>query len=284
MSESADTTYAVKLVIAYDGKSFRGYQKQPGQRTVQGVLGDALRALDPDASELRAASRTDAGVHARGQVVAFDTTRDLPEKGWRMELNKRLPDDVSVRAVARAAAKYDPRFDSTGKLYRYRLHVGVARDPLRDPHSWHVGPSHGRRDVLERDETVAAYLDVDAMREAAATLIGTHDFRAFRAADDVRPNTIRTLTRVDLVTPFGNEPDALAIDVEGSAFMKNMVRILVGTLFEVGRGKRAAASVCELLGATAKREDAGQTAPAHGLCLVRVDLGRAELCRQLESA
>lgn len=284
MSAPEDAVSAIRLVVAYDGRAFHGWQRQPGQRTVQGTLLDAIRKLDPRVDEVRGASRTDAGVHAAGQVASFDTWRELPEKGWRMELNKLLPDDLSVRGAFREAIGYDPRFDSLGKLYRYRVHVGVARDPLRDPHSWHLGPALARKDVAERGDDVASYLDLDAMRAAASALEGTHDFHAFRSADDERKNTVRTLHAVRVVTPYAEEPDAMAIEVHGTAFMKNMVRILTGTLVDVGRGRLASDVIGRMLSPEGTRADGGQTAPAHGLCLVRVELGRAALGRSPESA
>lgn len=270
------------MIVAYDGRSFHGWQKQRALRTVQGELTRAIRELDPDATEPRGASRTDAGVHARGQVVAFDAVRSLPPKGWRMQLNTRLPDDVSVRAIEPVAIGYDPRFDALGKHYRYRIHVGEARDPIRGPHSWHIGPQLGRAERAV-GHAVVDYLDLEAMRAAAAVLVGTHDFRAFRAADDVRLNTIRTIRTLRVDCPFGGDDDAIAIDVIGNAFMKNMVRILAGTLLEVGRGKRTIASVAELLAPGADRQDAGRTAPAHGLCLMSIELGRIALCGPRES-
>lgn len=279
MSETSEPTRTgVRMVVTYDGTAFHGFQKQPGIRTVQGVLTDAIRRLDPEASEARGASRTDTGVHARGQLVAFDAVRALPPKGWRMQLNASLPDDVSVRLVEACEAGYQPRFDSVGKLYRYRVHVGESRDPLRDRFSLHLGPTRARKREDARVESVDGYLDVEAMRRAAARLLGRHDFRAFRSADDARENTVRTLHDVRVVTPFGGEDDALALEFEGNAFMKNMVRILVGTLLEVGRGALSDEAIPSLLGSTARREDAGPTAPAHGLCLMRVDVGRGQRC------
>ncbi len=267
--------FGVRMVVAYDGSRFHGFQKQPDTRTVQGVLTDAVRRLDPSASETRGASRTDAGVHARGQVVAFDTSRALPPKGWRMQLNTSLPEDVSVREVVACEPGFEPRFDSVRKLYRYRVHVGESRDPLRDGQSMHLGPARARKDVMVRGERVEDYLDLDAMREAARRLEGRHDFRAYRSADDARENSVRTLHAVRIPPPSTDEPDALALDFEGDAFMKNMVRILVGTLLEVGRGAMRPEAIDGTLGALATRALTGPTAPAHGLCLMRVELGRA---------
>lgn len=282
--EHAGERFGLRMLAAYDGTEFHGFQKQPGLRTVAGVINDAIRRLDPLGSEVRCASRTDSGVHARGQVVAFDSARSLPPKGWRLLLNSALPDDVSVRAIEPCVVGFEPRFDSVGKLYRYLVHVGESRDPLRDRHSFHLGPSRAKKPLRNRAGSAVDYLDVEAMREAGQRLLGRHDFRAFRSADDVRENTVRTLRDVRVITPFGGQDDSLALEFEGDAFMKNMVRILVGTLLDVGRGAKAPASMARLLGPAARREDAGPTSPAHGLCLMRVDLGRSELCRPGDSA
>jgi tRNA pseudouridine38-40 synthase len=266
----------VLLVVAYDGTDFHGYQEQRGTRTVQGVLADALARLEGDHGKVRGTSRTDAGVHAMAHPIAFDTTRKMPPKGWLMQLNQRLPDDLAVRDAFECAPDYDPRFHASKKLYRYRVHAGVARDPLRARTSWLLGPSrtrkHGEGDV----SSIGYWLDVDAMRDAAARLVGTHDFAAFKAADDPRTNTVRTLSAVRILPGFADESDGLAIEVEGDAFMKNMVRILAGTLLDVGRGRFAPSHVDHLLSPSATRAECGPTAPAHGLVLVRVELRRGE--------
>lgn len=258
--------HAVLLELAYDGTAFSGWARQPGQRTVQGEVERAIAEMNGAPVDLRGTSRTDAGVHALAQKAAFDPARDIAPEGWRRGLSRLLPADVEVVDATRAPRGYSPRFDSVDKTYRYLLLVSEARDPLLRDRVWHLGQR-----MLGKGERT---LDVPAMREAASRLVGTHDFRAFRSADDEREHTERTICRLDVVEAFGGDPRVVAIEVCGTAFMKNMVRILTGTLVDVGRGVRAPESVAELLGPTGNRRDAGPTAPAAGLTLVEIRLGR----------
>ncbi len=261
---------SVLLTVAYDGTDFSGWARQPGQRTVQGTLEDAIASMNGAPVELRGASRTDAGVHAMGQVAAFDPAREIPIEGWLAGLNAALSasgaEDVVVREAKAVPSGYAPRFDSVEKLYRYLLCVDHVRDPLTRHRAWQVGRSLRGRELRP--------LDLAAMRLAAASLLGKHDFRAFRSADDKRDNATRTLRRLDVIEGYGGDARTVALEVVGDAFMKNMVRILTGTLVEVGTGARDAASVAALLGAQGERSAAGVTAPAHGLTLVWVALGR----------
>ncbi|MCC7538304.1 MAG: tRNA pseudouridine(38-40) synthase TruA, partial [Deltaproteobacteria bacterium] len=188
-----------------------------------------------------------------------DGTRNIPEHGFVAAMNARLSDDVAIRGAEIVRAGYDPRHDAIGKRYRYLVHVGRPRDPLLHGRAWHLD---------------GASIATEAMRDAALPLVGTHDFAAFRAADDERPSSTRTLTRIEIREGALDREDILALEFEGQAFMKHMVRILVGTLVEVGMGRRTASSVAALLSG-GRREDAGRTAPAHGLYLVHVELGRA---------
>lgn len=255
---------ALRLTIAYDGAAFSGWARQPDTRTVQGTVERAIEAMNGAPAELRGASRTDAGVHALGQVAAFDPTRAIEPRGWLRGLNASLPDDVAVVGAETCEPGYTPRFDTVDKTYRYLVLRGEVRHPLLRGRAWFLGPRHG-----------GTSLDLPAMRAAAERLCGTHDFRAFRSADDDRENTTRTLHAIDVHDGWGDEPRLVAIEVRGDAFMKNMVRILVGTLVEVGRGRRTPDEVTALLGPSARRDDAGTTAPAHGLTLVSMRLGRA---------
>lgn len=273
-ARSAGFDHGVRLIVSYDGTDFAGWQSQPGQRTVQGAIEDALRAMDVRHSRVRGCSRTDAGVHALGQVVGFGVERALPERAWTVGLNGHLPDDVVVRAASPCPPSYDPRFDAHRKLYRYLVSIGPTPDPLLRRTAWYVGPRLARRDRKPRRPIVDDYLDLDAMRDAARRLLGTHDFRAFRSLSDEREITIRTLFDVRVLPGFGGRDDLLAIEVEGDAFLKNMVRILAGTLVDVGRHHFAPEHVDALLGPDGHRTKGGPTAPAHGLCLVHVTLGR----------
>lgn len=269
----------VRLLVAYDGTDFVGWQRQPGQRSVQGTIEDAVSAITGTATTVRGASRTDAGVHARGQVVAFDTARSIPPVGWVRGLNGKLPKDIAVLDAAPCEVGYQPRFDARSKMYRYLLHAGPVRDPLLRHYAWHLGPRRARPARARQSTGWAVrledWLDLPAMEAAARALVGEHDFRAFRSSADERDNTVRTLTAVDLQRGFSGRDDLLAIEVRGTAFLHNMVRILAGTLVEVGRQKMTLEEVAALLSPGADRSDAGETAPAAGLYLVSIELGRS---------
>lgn len=260
--------YAVCLVVGYDGEDFAGFVRQPGQRTAQGELERVIEIMNGVPVLTRPAARTDSGVHAVGQRVAFDPAREIDEAGWIRGLNAKLPPDLVVLEASRHERGYNPRYDATGKTYRYLLQLRDQRDPLWRRRAWWLPKSRQLRE---------GGLDVAAMRAAAARLTGTHDFRIFRAADDERERTIRTMSSIDILEGWGGEPSLIAIEVSGNAFMKNMVRILVGTLADVGRGRLTPEKMDALLAPGAERRDAGMTAPAHGLTLVEVRVGRAAL-------
>jgi tRNA pseudouridine38-40 synthase len=251
-SESSEGLHGVLLEVAYDGTDFHGWASQKTARTVEETLRGAVVALDPRCTEVRGASRTDAGVHADAQAAAFDTDTTIPPRGWVLGLNQHLPDDVAVRVAHTVPAGFSPRFAARGKRYRYRLLVDDVRDPRWRTRAWRLPE-----------------LDVTAMAAEAAAVRGTHDFASFRSAADERPNTIRTLSRIDV------ERDAdsrlVSVVVEGDAFMHNMVRILVGTMADVGRGRLPPGAMAAALAARDRRT-AGTTAPAHGLVLERVHL------------
>jgi tRNA pseudouridine38-40 synthase len=274
--DELSTLHGVCLVVAYDGTEFHGWARQPGTRTVQGVLEDAVSAMSGQPTLTRGAGRTDRGVHAMGQVVGFDSARAIPPEGWLRGLNQKLPGDVVVRESRACAPGYNPRFDAVDKTYRYVFLIDRERDPLLRHRAWHL-PGRLLHPNLRDLDPPMARLDLEAMRQAAQHLHGTHDFRAFRAADDDRENSVRTIHALELTADFQNDPRLLAITVRGSAFMKNMVRILAGTLLEVGRGKLPSDRISNLLGPLAKRENAGQTAPPEGLTLLEVRLGRQDV-------
>jgi tRNA pseudouridine38-40 synthase len=242
----------VLLEVAYDGAAFHGWAAQKNARTVEDALRGAVLAMDPRASELRGASRTDAGVHAEGQAVAFDTSRDIPAQGWVLGLNQHLPEDVAVRKARGVVPGFAPRFSARTKRYRYRLLVDAVRDPHWSATAWRV-----------------MGIDLPAMTLEAVAARGTHDFAGFRGSADQRPSTVRTLTRVDVEREVDER--ILGVVVEGNAFLYNMVRILVGTMVDVARGRLPAGAIARAL-ETGRRSDAGTTAPAHGLVLEHVDL------------
>jgi tRNA pseudouridine38-40 synthase len=238
-----------KLTIEYDGTDFFGWQRQDGLRTVQGTLEDGVRELVGESVEVRGAGRTDAGVHAEGQVASFTLASRIPTHGLQRGLNSLLPPDVVVVDAAEVDPAFDARFSARGKVYRYRIWNHFTRSAKHHRAAWHFRP----------------VLDLEAMRAAAAALCGEHDFRGFRASDCDRRNTVRVIRRFS-ITRQGALVD---IEVEATAFLKNMVRILAGTLADVGRGKLDQATVQEVL-ATGDRTRGGVTAPPQGLTLVRV--------------
>jgi tRNA pseudouridine38-40 synthase len=242
----------IRLVVEYDGTDLCGWQRQDNGPTVQGHLEAALAKLLTHDATVTGASRTDAGVHATGQVASFWTERPIPLLGVRRGLNSLLPDAIAVTDAAEAPEDFHPRFSATGKHYRYLVLTRADRSPRLRDRAWHH----------------PAPLDRAAMRAAAAALIGEHDFAAFRAAGCTAIHTVRRIDQIDLGDHPGDS-QVLAIDVRGNAFLRNMVRIVVGTLIEVGTGKRPIGQVAEILAAR-DRTRAGITAPAGGLELVSV--------------
>ena len=246
----------IRLVVEYDGTSLCGWQRQASDPTVQGHLEAALAKLLQHDVAVTGASRTDAGVHARGQVASFRTDRAIPLQGVRRGLNSLLPDTIAVRDAREAPDEFHPRFSATGKHYRYTILIRPDRSPRWRDRAWHHPEA----------------LDVEAMRAGAARLLGEHDFAAFRAAGCSARTTIRRIDAIDLTTvPDPEDPTGvlLTVDVRGNAFLRMMVRIVVGTLTEVGAGRWTPAQVAEII-ASKDRTKAGKTAPAGGLELVEV--------------
>jgi len=268
--------HGVCLCVGYDGTAFHGWQAQPGLPTVQGMLERAIDAMGIEHSAVRGCSRTDAGVHALGQIASFAAEIEVPREGWVSGLNSRLPEDIVVHDAQPCFRRYNPRFHAAHKRYRYLVRCGQQRDPIIRGHAWHVGPKGMRRDVpsAQRGVGVEDYLDIDAMRLAASHFVGEHDFRAFRQSGDEREIVVREMFEVRVITPWLDRRDLVAFEIVGNAFMKNMVRIMAGTLVDVGRGRIEPAAIPGMLCEASERSDAGETAPAHGLTLVDIELAR----------
>jgi len=249
----------LKLTLAYDGTRFVGWQRQAEGESIQGLLEEALAKFEGAPVTVHGAGRTDAGVHAHGQVASAHVTFTHAPATLGRALNAILPDDIRVLDVAEAPPDFHARFSARSKSYRYQLRTGAVGDPFTRAFEWQLS---------ER-------LDVDRMRAAAASLVGTHDFAAFQSAGTDVTSSIRTIFRSEIRGPEGSAPllgprSVLVYEVTADGFLRHMVRAIVGTLVEIGRGWRPVASVTQLLdGGT--RADAGATAPPHGLFLVRVD-------------
>jgi tRNA pseudouridine38-40 synthase len=256
VNDATPAAHGVLLTVAYDGKRLAGFARQPNVRTVAGELDGAVRSIDPRATVVRGASRTDAGVHARGQRVAFDTTMSIPSRGWVMALNAALPEEIVVRRAASVAFGFEPRFHAESKVYRYVLLEGAVADPFLAGRCWRIGDR----------------LNHELMRRAAAPLLGEHDFAAFRASGDERTDTVRRLFRIEVRSASGDDPRLTQIVVEGNRFMYRMVRIIVGSLVDVAVGRLDEGRLARAL-TERDRAILGRTAPPDGLCLdsVRLD-------------
>ena len=253
----------IKLTVAYDGTDFVGWQRQLNGRSVQEDLETVLERIEGHPVAVTGAGRTDAGVHALGQIASVTLDRGLDETTLVRALNGTLPDDVRIIGAAGAADGFDARSCATGKLYRYRIVTGPTVSPFERRHAWHVPQA----------------LDCDAMREAGSLLRGEHDFAAFRAKGGSVRTSVRRIDRLEVLDRQDVEDrlDRVAlgagrlvtIEVEGNGFLRHMVRAIVGTLVEVGSGRRAPRDVARPV-RSLDRADAGPTAPARGLFLVRV--------------
>jgi len=241
----------IRLIVEYDGTEFCGWQRQQNGPSIQGHLEDALAELLGHPVTITGASRTDAGVHALGQVCNFVTEHaSIPSDGIRKALNSALPAAIAVVDAAEVAEDFHARFASAGKHYRYRIFTRKSRSPTR------------RLDHWQLDYPLA----VGRMWQAAQSLIGEHDFSAFRASGCTAKSTHRRITAAEVRSEDDHE---IVIDLRGNAFLRNMVRIIAGTLAEIGAGRRPVTDVADLL-AHGDRTRAGRTAPAAGLTLVRV--------------
>ncbi len=239
----------VRILVAYDGSRFFGWQRQDGFRSVQGALEDALEALVGDRIVVHGAGRTDTGVHALGQVAHFHVDTALEDDRLRHALNHHLEEGVVLPRLETCRDDFHARFDAIGKRYAYRVASGRFRPPFGRAYT------HWLNDPL----------DLQAMRAAASRLIGQHDFSAFASSGSPRKSSVRTVQHLRIVA----RRRGFAIVVQGNGFLYNMVRAISGTLIEVGRGKLTPDDVERIL-AAGDRSQAGPTAPAEGLWLVSV--------------
>jgi tRNA pseudouridine38-40 synthase len=239
-----------KITIQYDGTNYHGWQIQPNGRTVQGELTRALTLLDKRHVTVYGAGRTDAGVHAEGQVANFFLERDFDPIELRDAINGNLDRDIRVVDAEVVDESFNARFSARSKTYRYQICVG----PVASPFSYRYVYHH------------RSPLDVDAMRRGANFLVGTHDFSTFTVMESEIEDRVRTLNRLDVL----EKGSVISIEAEANGFLRYMVRTIVGTLMEVGRGRRSAESLETIL-ASHNRAEAGPTAPAAGLTLMRVD-------------
>lgn len=249
----------ILLTVAYDGTPFSGFARQANARTVAGELLGAVRALDPRASDLRGTSRTDAGVHAHGQLVAFDSQLGIPPRGWALGLARHLPSEISIVKAASVEFGFEPRACVRQKTYRYLVLESPVRDPFLEGRAWRLS---------ER-------LNQMAMIEAAAPLLGQHDFAAFRASGDMRTDTVRRIVRVEVRRARSDER-IWEFVVQGDRFLYKMIRIIVGALVDIGRGRLAANATARAL-ETLSRRDLGITAPPGGLYLDSIELDAVTL-------
>ena len=245
----------LKLTLSYDGTRLVGWQRQTAGDSVQGVLEDALARFEGGPVTVHGAGRTDAGVHALGQVASVEVTFGHDAATLARALNAQLPEDVRVLAVEDAAPGFHARFDARSKTYRYCIRNGPVASPFERAFVWHVPQP----------------LDLEAMRQSASRLLGRHDFSAFRSIGTEVPDAVRTLHASAIVETAGagDSGRLLTYEVTGDGFLRHMVRAIVGTLVEVGRGWRDPAQMDALL-QSRDRARAGATAPPHGLFLVRV--------------
>ncbi|WP_419749837.1 tRNA pseudouridine(38-40) synthase TruA [Terrisporobacter petrolearius] len=238
----------LKLTIQYDGTKYCGWQKQPNSSGIQGTIEYAIYEITKEKVNIIGSGRTDAGVHALGQVANFKINSNIPAARIPDALNAKLPKDISIIDCQEVSDDFHSRYSATGKIYRYLIYNKPYRSPLYKDISYHV-----RYD-----------LDIQKMRVEAQSLLGTHEFKGFMSSGSSVKDTVRTIHNISIE----ESGDLIVLEVEGNGFLYNMVRILVGTLVDIGRG-RIDKPLEEII-ASQDRGEAGHTAPAHGLFLKKV--------------
>jgi tRNA pseudouridine38-40 synthase len=253
----------IRLLLEYDGTRYHGWQRQADAATIQQTLEESLERLTGEKVALIGSGRTDAGVHARGQVANFRTESAIPLTAFHQGLNSLLPRDIAVLAATEAEPSFHARKSARAKTYEYRILNRGTRSPLNRHYAWWIAPP----------------LDLTAMAGAATVLPGEHDFAAFRASGSDNINPVRRVLAASWREEAGGW---LTFTITATGFLRGMVRSLVGTMAEVGRGKAQATIMAELLGSGA-RHLAGPTAPPQGLYLVEVFYENAAFCSQLSA-
>lgn len=239
----------IRLVLEYDGTVYRGWQMQDNETSIQGMIEAAILNVTGENADLKGSGRTDAGVHALGQVANFTTESPIPAYRFKYALNNELPEDIRVMSSDEAEPGFHARFSATHKRYRYRVYTGEVERPMLRNYSYQFNYP----------------LDIENMKHASNHFIGTHDFQSFKGRRSVTKSTIRTINCIDI----SRSGDLVDIWIDGQSFMRYMVRIMVGTLLEVGNGQRDEDSIQWVL-QQKNRICAGHTAPAKGLFLEKV--------------
>lgn len=237
----------IKLKIEYDGTNYSGWQKQQNLRTIQDEIEKAIKKITNQEIEVHGSGRTDAGVHALGQVANFEIETKIPAEKMKFALNQHLPDDIRILSSEEADAGFHSRFSAKGKTYRYRIQTGEVKRPFERNTAYFV-----RGD-----------LDIGKMRESAQYLIGEHNFASFKSEGSSAKNFVREIFSIEI----RKTEDIIEMEISGNGFLYNMVRIIAGTLVEIGKGRNL--DIPEIL-SQEKREFAGPTAPAHALFLKEV--------------
>ena len=240
----------IKLIIEYDGKDFNGWQKQPNKLNIQGTIEEAIKSIVGHDIDLTASGRTDAGVHAWGQVANFKTTSEIPIEKIAIAINSRLKKSIIIKDAEEVDDRFHSRLNCKQKTYRYIINNSKQGTAIYRNLEYHI----------------SNYLDVDKMNKAAKYFEGEHDFKAFKASGTSSKNSIRKIYKAKVY----KENERINIELTGSGFLYNMVRIISGTLVEVGMGKKEPEDIIKII-ESKKRENAGKTLPAHGLYLVNVD-------------
>lgn len=245
-----DVLRNIKLTIEYDGSRYRGWQRlNDSENTIQGKIESVLRIMTQEKIELIGSGRTDAGAHAFNQVASFKTNSDMKIQSIKSYCNQYLPEDIVIKAVEEEDEKFHARYNATSKKYMYRIWRSESPTPFHRKYTYHM----------------ARKLDMKAMKKATSFLIGEHDFQAFSSVKSKKKSTLRKIFSIEII----EKGEELKIIFHGNGFLHNMVRILVGTIIEIGEGKRLPESIPEIL-VSKDRAMAGETSPAQGLFLADV--------------